>query len=171
MALAWTHDILTREHWAGASLATIISRTMAPHSSDGRVELSGPDLRISPKMALALAMGIHELATNAVKYGALSNQTGRVEIRWRLEPEVDPPRLILDWRECEGPAVKVPESRGFGSRLLERGLAQELGGEVKITFDAAGVRCRITAPLQAEAPGDAEPAEAVAARGEASPPD
>lgn len=149
MALAWAHDILTREHWAGASLRTILERTMAPHDRD-RVSLDGPDLRISPKMALALAMGAHELATNAVKYGALSVDEGTVEITWRLEEDFDPPRLILDWRERGGPRVDPPSRRGFGSRLLERGLAHELGGEVKIRFVAAGVRCRIVAPLDPE---------------------
>lgn len=150
MALAWTHDILTRERWAGAALGAILSRTMAPHASGGRVTMDGPDLRISPKMALALAMGVHELATNAVKYGALSNETGEVAIRWRLDPEADPPRLILDWQERGGPPVTPPVTRGFGSRLLERGLAHELGGEVKIDFGRGGVRCHISAPFQAE---------------------
>jgi PAS domain S-box-containing protein len=152
MALAWTHDILTREHWAGASLNVILTRTLAPHAGAGRVELDGPDLRISPKMALALAMGGHELATNAVKYGALSNESGRIAVRWRLDPETTPVRLILDWQEAGGPPVEPPKSRGFGSRLLERGLAGELGGEVKIAFEPAGVRCRISAPFQPENP-------------------
>src|SRR5205085_1216242 len=93
MALAWTHDVLTKESWAGASLTTILGRTLAPHARGDRVELIGPDLRVSPKMALALAMGAHELATNAVKYGALSNETGRVSVRWRLDGE----RLVLEW--------------------------------------------------------------------------
>jgi PAS domain S-box-containing protein len=150
MALAWTHDILTREHWAGASLKTVLTRTLLPHASGGRVELIGPDLRVSPKMALALAMGGHELATNAVKYGALSNETGRVTVRWRLDPETDPVRLILDWQEQGGPPVQAPKARGFGSRLLERGLAGELGGEVKIAFERPGVRCHISAPFQPE---------------------
>jgi two-component sensor histidine kinase/PAS domain-containing protein len=149
MALAWAHDILTREAWAGASLRAVLERTMTPHSS-GRVTLDGPDLRISPKMALALAMGAHELATNAVKYGALSVDTGRVDIAWRLDERFDPPRLILDWREFGGPRVIPPTRRGFGSRLLERGLAHELGGEVAIRYVSSGVRCRIAAPLDPE---------------------
>jgi PAS domain S-box-containing protein len=149
MALAWTHDILTRERWAGASLKSILSRTMTPHGP-GRVTLIGPDLRISPKMALALAMGVHELATNAVKYGALSVDKGRVEIEWRLDETVTPPLLRLEWRERGGPRVEPPKSRGFGARLLEKGLAHELGGEVAIRFLAAGVRCDIRAPFDPE---------------------
>ncbi|MEW5688061.1 MAG: HWE histidine kinase domain-containing protein [Pseudomonadota bacterium] len=149
MALAWTHDILTREQWAGASLRNILERTMAPHGR-GRVELDGADLRVSPKMALALAMGAHELATNAVKYGALSVDGGKVEITWRLDHRFEPPRLIVDWRELGGPRVTPPTRRGFGSRLLERGLAHELGGEVAIRYVSSGVRCRIVAPLAPE---------------------
>lgn len=155
MALAWAHDVLTREHWAGASLSAVLARTLAPYG-EARVALSGPDLRISPKMALALAMGVHELATNAVKYGALTDDAGRVEVRWRLEPSAGQPRLILEWLERDGPPVQPPVSRGFGSRLLERGLAHELGGEVSIMFEQAGVRCRIIAPFEAEAPQSAE---------------
>jgi two-component sensor histidine kinase len=151
MALAWTHDILTRERWAGASLTTVLSRTMTPHGA-GRVGLKGPDLRISPKMALALAMGVHELATNAVKYGALSVDKGQVEIEWRLEDadKGKPARLVLEWRERGGPKVTPPKTLGFGARLLERGLAHELGGEVQIRFLPAGVRCHISAPLDPE---------------------
>lgn len=143
MALAWTHDILTRERWAGASITTILARTLAPHAKAARVALEGPDVRLSPKVALALAMGVHELATNAVKYGALSGEAGRVSIRWSL----DHGRLALDWRESGGPPVVAPASRGFGSRLLERGLAHELGGEVKLSFHPAGVCCTIAAPF------------------------
>ncbi len=151
MALAWTHDVLTKERWAGASLATILHRTLSPHATPERLELSGPDLRVSPKMALALAMGAHELATNAVKYGALSNEAGCVSVRWALEGGT----LSLDWREVGGPRVTPPATRGFGSRLLERGLAQELGGKVVLDFQPAGLACRIEAPFQPETDEDA----------------
>lgn len=151
LALAWAHDVLTREHWAGASLRTVLSRTLAPYD-EARLDLIGPDLRISPKMALALAMGVHELATNAVKYGALSEASGRVEIRWRLDEQAAPPRLFLVWQERNGPPVDPPASRGFGSRLLERGLAHELGGQVTIAFARPGLECRIDAPFETEAP-------------------
>jgi PAS domain S-box-containing protein len=164
MALAWTHDILTRERWAGASLKTILARTMTPHGA-GRVTLTGPDLRISPKMALALAMGVHELATNAVKYGALSADKGRVEIAWRLDETVEPSQLRLEWRERGGPRVEPPKTRGFGARLLEKGLAHELGGEVLIRFLPAGVRCDIRAPFDPE-PGEPPDLERPAAEGE-----
>jgi two-component sensor histidine kinase len=166
MALAWTHDILTKERWVGASLNMILSRTLAPHATPERVELDGPDLRVSPKMALALAMGVHELATNAVKYGALSNETGRITMRWGLEKGW----LTLTWQERGGPAVKPPASRGFGSRLLERGLAHELGGQVEIRFEPAGVRCTIAAPFQAESSEDAGLAISAAVAGQVAAP-
>ncbi len=156
MALAWTHDILTKERWAGASLLTIVERTLAPHVRDDRVAFSGPDLRLTPKMALALAMGLHELATNAVKYGALANDSGRVCVDWRVDTKGDGARLVVDWREQGGPPVAPPLRRGFGSRLLERGLAGELGGPVVIAFEPAGVSCRIDAPLEA-APPETDP--------------
>lgn len=161
LALAWAHDVLTHEHWVGASLRTVLARTLAPYG-EARVALVGPDLRISPKMALALAMGVHELATNAVKYGALSTEAGRVEVRWRIDERARPPRLALDWRESGGPPVQPPSSRGFGTRLLERGLAHELGGEVSIRFAPAGVTCRVRAPFEAEPsdPPDLNPAQA-----------
>ena len=162
MALAWTHDILTKERWVGASLTMILARTLAPHATAERIELDGPDLRVSPKMALALAMGVHELATNAVKYGALSNQVGRVTMRWSL----DDGWLTLAWEERGGPPVKPPAARGFGSRLLERGLAHELGGNVSIRFEPAGVRCIIAAPFQAETSEEQAQAMSLAAGGQ-----
>jgi two-component sensor histidine kinase len=102
-------------------------------------------------------MGVHELAINAVKYGALSNDAGRVAVRWTLEDE----RLALTWTERGGPSVQPPATRGFGSRLLERGLAHELGGEVEIRFEPSGVRCIVSAPFQAETTEEA--AEAMSA--------
>jgi len=143
MALAWTHDVLTQERWSGASLPVILGRTLAPHAAPGRVSLQGPEVRVSSGMALALAMGAHELATNAVKYGALSRDGGRVSVSWTVEDGV----VSLDWVETGGPPVIPPARRGFGSRLLERGLAHELGGHVELSFPPDGVRCRIRARL------------------------
>jgi PAS domain S-box-containing protein len=155
MALAWAHDILTRESWAGAQLSTVVARTMSPHADASRLDIKGPDLWLPPQTALALAMGVHELATNAVKYGALSTAAGRVSIHWKLEPGRTSTRLVLAWAEQGGPPVSPPHGRGFGSRLLERGLARELGGAVTLSFDRGGVRCRIEAPL----PPDADASE------------
>jgi two-component sensor histidine kinase len=98
-------------------------------------------------MALALAMALQELATNAVKYGALSNESGRIAIEWRVAQESGGDRLHLAWTEGGGPPVTPPQRRGFGTRLIERSLAQDLNGEVRIQFTEAGVVCTVDAPM------------------------
>jgi two-component sensor histidine kinase len=104
-------------------------------------------------MALAIAMALQELATNAVKYGALSNDSGRVRIQWSVA-EGEPPRLRLVWSEEGGPPVEVPTRRGFGTRLIERSLAHELGGRADLRFEPKGLICLVDAPLEpAEGPG------------------
>ncbi|UYY78960.1 sensor histidine kinase [Sphingomonas sp. R1] len=146
VALAQANDLLTGERWAGASLHSAIEQAVRPHQYDpARCTLSGADLRVSPKTALAMALAMHELSTNAVKYGAWSNESGRVAIAWRIAGE----QLLVEWREEGGPIVTPPARRGFGSRLIERGLAGELGGTVTLYFDPGGVRCTIEAPLAA----------------------
>jgi two-component sensor histidine kinase len=113
---------------------------------DTRLEhctIDGPELRLAPKMAVTFALGLHELCTNAFKYGSLSVPEGQVDVRWQVETA----RLKLTWQERGGPAVKAPSARGFGTRMIERGLAAELGGEVRIEFHPAGVTCTIDAPL------------------------
>jgi two-component sensor histidine kinase len=98
-------------------------------------------------MALALAMALQELATNAVKYGALANDTGEVRITWDVEPALPGPRLHLRWEESGGPPVQAPTRRGFGSRLIERSLSQELNGIARIEFRSTGIVCTVDAPL------------------------
>jgi PAS domain S-box-containing protein len=149
VALAQANDLLTGERWAGASLRSAIEQAVRPHQHDeARVALDGEDVRISPKTALALALAMHELSTNAVKYGAWSNDDGIVSIDWHVEDA----RLHMRWRETGGPAVAPPRRRGFGSRLIERGLAGELGGQVALHFEPEGVSCVIEAPMTFVAP-------------------
>lgn len=146
-ALSEAHNLLTREHWGPVSMAQIIGDAVAPHGGDvGRFELDGPDLPILPKTAISLALAIHELATNAVKHGALSQPTGQVTIRWTRTGE-DGARLSLVWQEQGGPRVEAPARRGFGTRMIERGLAAEFGGTVKIDFRPEGLVCTVDAPL------------------------
>jgi PAS domain S-box-containing protein len=149
VALSRAHDVLTRENWGSASLKEIVTEAIAPyyHSREGRLHVSGPDRRLPPRMALALAMALQELATNAVKYGALSNNTGEIRIEWALQRESGTTTLDLTWTERGGPPVTPPKRRGFGTRLIERGLALELGGEVTIEFAPAGVTCAVHAPI------------------------
>jgi PAS domain S-box-containing protein len=148
MALAWAYEILTREHWAGASLREVIERTLAPHARPGsdRFLMEGPDLWLKPNRALSFALAFHELATNAVKYGALSNDAGRVQVRWGVHHDAQGRRLEIEWSEEGGPPVVRPPKRGFGSRLIERSLARELGGAVSLDFAPTGLRCHIVAP-------------------------
>ncbi len=157
LALAQANDLLTGERWAGASIQGAISQAVKPHQHDAaRCRVEGPDIRISPKtaLALALALAMHELSTNAVKYGAWSKDRGVVEITWTIEDQgADERRLQIEWRERGGPAVVAPTSRGFGSRLIELGLAGEMNAQVALRFEPEGVRCIIAAPLSFEVKG------------------
>jgi two-component sensor histidine kinase len=148
IALSKAHDVLTRENWEGADLQDIVAQAMEPYRNSGpeRIRVRGHAARVPPRTALALAMALQELATNAVKYGALSNDTGTVVIAWTIR-DGDPPHLDLRWEEEGGPPVAPPSRRGFGTRLIERSLAQDLNGEVQIEFASAGLRCSVTAPL------------------------
>jgi PAS domain S-box-containing protein len=150
IALAGAHDALTRENWEGASLTHIVEQGIAPYRSPERERFSiaGPDIIVSPKYALALAMALHELCTNAVKYGALSNAEGRVDITWGVAGEKDGRELHLRWQERDGPTVMAPTRRGFGSRLIEQGLARDLAGEVEIDYAVTGLVCVIKASLE-----------------------
>lgn len=145
-ALAATHDVLTRKKWKGATIDEIV-RTAVGHcmgTDASRLEMGGDDACLDPRRAVALSMALHELCTNAMKYGALSVRDGRVRIRWSRDDDV---RLVLEWCEQGGPRVMEPRSRGFGSRLLEKGLSHDLAGHVSLSFLPDGVRCRIETPL------------------------
>ncbi|MDZ4372626.1 MAG: HWE histidine kinase domain-containing protein [Phenylobacterium sp.] len=143
-ALSAAHDVLTRQSWEAGSISDIVTEATAPHhAGDGRLTFAGPPLDLEPKTAVALALAIHELATNAVKYGALSVADGRVEILWTTDGGI----LRLTWRESGGPPVQPPSRKGFGARLLEQGLATELGGQVLLDFRPDGLVCTVEAAL------------------------
>ena len=164
--LANAHDVLTRESWAGASLREIVGDAVKPYSGDGsRFEVDGPNVQLSPSAALAISMALHELSTNAAKYGALSAEKGHVRVLWSIDVEEENRRLILRWEESGGPEVIPPKQKGFGSRLIERALASELGGEVRVQYEPAGLVCTINAPMpfgQGVLGGQGEPAESEA---------
>ena len=149
IALSRAHDALTREDWEGIQLDELIAETIAPICvrPEQRVQVSGPVLRLRPKLALALSMAFHELGTNAAKYGAFSNDTGRIEIHWQVLGGDPERRLHLRWEETGGPPVQPPSQRGFGSRLLERALRREFDAQVILSFAASGLVCEITVPL------------------------
>jgi PAS domain S-box-containing protein len=150
LALSRTHDVLTSENWEGARLSGIVNQAIAPYLSRGedRFHLSGPDVYLNPQQALAIAMAAQELATNAAKYGSLSNDTGQVAITWSIRAGAQAARLLLSWIESNGPPVAPPTRRGFGTRLIERSLARELQGTVEIGFAPEGVVCRADIPLR-----------------------
>jgi len=141
LALAAAHDVLSRERWKDAELTDIVSEVTRPYAAR-RISFNGPKVRVSPKIAIALAMGLNELATNAAKHGAFSTLGGRVDLTWTLQADV----VELQWRETGGPFAASPEPPGFGSHLLGRVLAGELGRPAEITYSDKGVICRLWAP-------------------------
>ncbi|MDX8440659.1 chemotaxis protein CheB [Mesorhizobium australafricanum] len=148
--LANAHDVLTRESWQSANLGDIISDTVKPHGGgQNRFRIEGPDVRLTPSASLAISMALHELSTNAAKYGSLSSKGGHVVIVWRIEGADGNRRLVLHWEEAGGPRVAEPKRKGFGSRLIERALASELGGDVRVDYASTGLVCTIVAPLPA----------------------
>jgi PAS domain S-box-containing protein len=146
-ALSRSHDLLTRENWEGAELLDLIKAALEPFGiANGRSEhfvITGSNIRVSPKVTLALGIAFHELATNAVKYGAFSNNLGSVLISWTNELSTEGDRLVLRWQEKDGPPVMPPSRKGFGSRVLERGLAHELDGAVDLDYRVEGLVCTI----------------------------
>jgi two-component sensor histidine kinase len=147
VSLSNVHSVLTQRSWDSADLQEVIASAIGPHrvAGDERFGIQGPILRLGPKTAVALSMTVHELCTNAIKYGSLSTEAGRVEIAW----SADQGQFRWMWREYGGPAVAVPTQTGFGSRLIERSLAAQLSAEVKLNYEPAGLVCTIDAPLSA----------------------
>jgi PAS domain S-box-containing protein len=148
-ALSGAHNLLTEQSWQSASLREVVAQTLGRGcgADPGRFEADGPDLALAPRTAVSIAMALHELCTNAMKYGALSSPEGRVSVRWRFGERDGEKRLLLEWEESGGPAVSAPSRRGFGTRMIERGLAAELAGTARIEFAPRGVICRVDAPL------------------------
>jgi PAS domain S-box-containing protein len=147
-ALAAAHAALTQAQWQHTNLRQIASATIAAClGQDDRISVRGPDVLLDPKAAVALTLALHELTTNAVKYGALTSEHGAVSIFWTTSTDVQGHRLRLIWIESGGPAVSAPSRRGFGSTLIERALSHELGGEAALEFASTGVVCKIDVPL------------------------
>jgi two-component system CheB/CheR fusion protein len=148
-AFARTQALVTRDPEGGVDLEYIVvEELLGYHAREGeQVQVSGPAVRLQPKASETFGLALHELATNALKYGALSQPAGRVEISWRIDEASEPARLIFEWRERGGPAVEPPRRRGFGMELLERTVDFELKGQTTLTFDPSGLQCTISIPL------------------------
>jgi PAS domain S-box-containing protein len=148
-ALASSHDLLVRESWHGASLIELVRSQLAAHVDRDEVQvlIDGPPVLLKPEAAQNLGLAMHELATNAAKYGALSVPEGRVSIKWHCRPDgVDGHSLDLTWAEQSGPRVKPRRKRGFGSLVIEGNLARALDAQVEWTFEPEGTRCHIVIP-------------------------
>jgi two-component sensor histidine kinase len=145
-ALGSTYDILSRTKWEGTTLHDVLAGTLRPFETANRdrIRIDGPEVKLSSRAAVIVSMVIHELATNAAKYGALSSPEGRINVRWdKILDGSGSERVNLVWREADGPTVKNPDRKGFGSTLIEKGFAAQLGGHADLTFDSDGLRCTL----------------------------
>src|SRR5581483_335906 len=144
LALSSTHDLLNTTSWSGAPLRSLIEAELRPYGlGDGRIDLAGPAVDLDAETTLAVGMVAHELATNAAKYGSLSQSEGRLSVRWSVDGTG---RLRIDWAERGGPPVTAPSRSGFGSKLIERSLA-DLDGTAEFDFAATGLRVRLAFPI------------------------
>jgi PAS domain S-box-containing protein len=146
-ALSNAHKLLSRSRWIGADLGTLAAEEFAPYRSEGaeRVSSEGPPILLEPSTAQTLALALHELATNAAKYGALSDAKGRVEVGWNLEKR----GIVLQWRERDGPPVTPPNSKGYGTRVVRAGIEDQLGGKVSFNWLPTGLECTMIVPRDA----------------------
>ncbi|WP_282348834.1 sensor histidine kinase [Pseudomonas sp. PS01301] len=152
VALAEAHDLLNTENWENASLQDVLLQAFKAQAPElvARVQLEGPRVLLNPKQALSIAMATHELTTNAIKYGALSNEHGYIRVCWSVAEFSEERWMELTWVELQGPEITRTNPPGFGTRLIQRGLAAELNGEATLRFHSDGVECVIRAPLVQE---------------------
>jgi two-component sensor histidine kinase len=149
-ALAEAHNLLSQSKWQSSELQDVVTRLLQPYrlNNPDRVRMFGPRVPLSPRLAVVLAMILHEIATNAAKYGSLSNDTGTVTLDWEIIEESNGRKLRLIWTEAGGPHVTAPVQRGFGSRLIERSTRDQLGGEATVDFLPRGVVYTISCILE-----------------------
>ncbi|MCB8822929.1 PAS domain-containing sensor histidine kinase [Microvirga rosea] len=145
LSLSKAHELLTRRAWTGVNLRDIVCQELEPYDdgSNTRVRLDGPDLTLEPRVGLALSLVLHELTTNAAKYGALSTEQGLITVRWSTSEACSSDALRIDWIESGGPIVTPPTKRSFGTRLIERSVINDLQGRAQFDFDPTGLRCTL----------------------------
>ncbi len=148
MAMAKSHSLLTKGNWEGADIGDLVAE-MGEEAAEGRIRTQGPKLHLSAEQVTGMSMALHELLTNAVKYGALSNGAGSVVITWQIVAG-DPEKVEFRWQEHGGPHVEVPDKKGFGTMLVEKILASQFNGAAKLDFEPGGVRYRLTFPRDFE---------------------
>ncbi|MBV8422707.1 MAG: sensor histidine kinase, partial [Hyphomicrobiales bacterium] len=147
-SMAGTHALLSQSRWDGVDLAELVRRQLAPDGTDANTTIGGPNITLPVAATPALAMVLHELVTNAAKYGALSTPHGRVEVNWNHGPGEHVASLSIAWREIGGPAVAASPDCGYGIRIIRDLIPQELGGSVDLAFASSGVCCNIEIPLE-----------------------
>jgi PAS domain S-box-containing protein len=147
-SMAGAHALLSQNRWDGVDLAELVHRQLAPNGTDANTTLGGPNITLPAAVTQALAMVLHELATNAAKYGALSTPHGRVEVNWNREPGEDAANLSIAWREVGGPAVAASPDCRYGVSIIRDLIPQELGGSVDLAFASSGVCCKMEIPLE-----------------------
>ncbi|WP_303541324.1 HWE histidine kinase domain-containing protein [Sphingomonas natans] len=149
-ALSRSHDLLARVSWDGVAMHDLVTTALEPFrpavGDFDRTTISGPDFQLSPRATIALGIAFHELATNATKYGAFHSQRGSLAVSWDFSPLAASANLRIRWAENDGPPVAKPTQKGFGSQVLERGLAHELGGKVTLEYKDSGLVCLIEVP-------------------------
>jgi two-component system, chemotaxis family, CheB/CheR fusion protein len=148
-ALTAAYTLLSRDGWSPVPLREILMEELRPFLSGewANVTITGPDVLVVPRIALAMGMAVHELTTNAVKFGAMSVPEGRVDVSWSVEGNAADRQLVLTWAERNGPAVVKPSRRGFGMALVERAFAHDVEGEARVDFRPEGVTATMRAPL------------------------
>lgn len=151
-ALAAAYTLVARDNWSGVSLREILEVELRPYVRDSAASMQGPEVNLPPRVALVLGMVAHELATNAVRHGALSSPAGEIRMAWHVETGLSGASLVMEWRESGGPPVASPSRRGFGLALLERSVANELQGTAQLQFGEAGLNARFSIPLTQSRP-------------------
>jgi two-component sensor histidine kinase len=162
-SMATTHELLSSGRWQGISLTELVRRELAPYAINNNTEINGAELELKSEAGQAMAMVLHELATNAAKYGALSTKDGRVSIRWEQHRNGHAcSHLVLQWREIGGPPVVASGKPGYGTSTIRDLIPYELGGSVDLAFASDGVRCRLELPADWISNNGEPVAEAVA---------
>jgi PAS domain S-box-containing protein len=156
-SMASTHELLSNSCWQGVPLRELLRRELAPYTSNSNTCIEGPEVILRPEAAQTTASVLHELTTNAAKYGALSKREGRVSVRWHCAPNGQAPApLAIEWLETGGPPVKAPSDSGYGRSVITELMSYELGGTARLLFSPEGVRCRLDIPAIWLAPAETE---------------
>jgi two-component sensor histidine kinase len=145
-SMAAAHEVLSARQWQGIPMAELVRRELAAYANDSNAEVDGPEVMLSAEAGQAMAMVIHELVTNAAKYGALSTQSGRVSVRWYRKLNGSA-QFVLVWQETGGPRVSAPKESGYGTGVIRDLIPYEFGGTVDLSFAPEGVRCRLEIPV------------------------